>query len=219
MYGSAPRTRGTLDYEHYPVGTRRFSPADAGNTIQSDLVHHVAPVQPRGRGEHLGPNGVLIRISGSAPRTRGTRGNRGARAAHRRFSPADAGNTVSAPGWRRSSPVQPRGRGEHERTLTPEQMVAGSAPRTRGTLGGAGGVAIVQRFSPADAGNTSGLNSIMGWSSVQPRGRGEHTDDDLLSGLLRGSAPRTRGTRMPRSTSRWCSRFSPADAGNTPPRF
>src|SRR5699024_8291695 len=52
-------------------------------------------------------------------------------------------------------------------------------------------------------------------STVQPRGRGEHSTVGRDGLHPVGSAPRTRGTPSHGSRQRRPDRFSPADAGNT----
>ena len=70
--GSSPRTRGTLGERHSRDASRRFIPADAGNTRARPADDAALPVHPRGRGEH--PIIMMLQgiASGSSPRTRGT---------------------------------------------------------------------------------------------------------------------------------------------------
>ena len=74
---------------------------------------------------------------------------------------------------------------------------------------------MLPRFSPAHAGNTSLLLSIIMFFPVQPRARGEHLKTPSKELTKHGSAPRTRGTlKHPHYHGRR-GRFSPAHAGNT----
>ena len=52
-----------------------------------------------------------------------------------------------------------------------------------------------RRFIPAHAGNTSTTSSWSASTTVHPRARGEHRVARRWRHRLRGSSPRTRGTR------------------------
>ena len=133
--GSSPRTRGTLRDERLIGGIGRFIPAYAGNTL---------PAHDAGED-----------VTGSSPRTRGTRELIGdlefqsavhprVRGEHLlpddlvtlldRFIPAYAGNTPSPPAPRSTRAVHPRVRGEHLSKHLDIEQAYGSSPRTRGTL-------------------------------------------------------------------------------------
>ena len=52
IFGSSPRSRGTLPSQRHTVGAFRFIPALAGNTRPSAAPSAPHPVHPRARGEH-----------------------------------------------------------------------------------------------------------------------------------------------------------------------
>ena len=91
--GSSPRVRGTPPAPFGWTPCPRFIPAGAGNT---DVRHPQScglPVHPRGCGEHLPPNPIIVSDSGSSPRVRGTLHITASIVARVRFIPAGAGNT------------------------------------------------------------------------------------------------------------------------------
>ena len=113
----------------------RFIPAHAGNTLRPQRRVSLPTVHPRTRGEHVLK--VVADVVG------------------RRFIPAHAGNTLLV--WRipASIAVHPRTRGEHSSSYANCRLVNGSSPHTRGTLLSLALYALLRRFIPAHAGNTS----------------------------------------------------------------
>ena len=193
--GSSPRVRGTPRQNQPVVRRRRFIPAGAGNTCRACGSRLRRPVHPRGCGEHSRPGCPEPSDNGSSPRVRGTLWIAPEGEAQRRFIPAGAGNTCFRPSTARTSPVHPRGCGEHD-------------------LGGCPGGPDV-RFIPAGAGNTRGRWRCRSQLPVHPRGCGEHAqvgDGALATG---GSSPRVRGTHRRRGGRGGQGRFIPAGAGNT----
>jgi hypothetical protein len=93
-------------------------------------------------------------LSGSAPRSRGTRLGREILEGVIRFSPALAGNTETVYSLDFFASVQPRARGEHRHRYAALAVEVGSAPRSRGTRTAPGYTPRPRRFSPALAGNT-----------------------------------------------------------------
>ena len=153
--------------------------------------------------------------SGSAPHARGTRDQLVERVAHRRFSPACAGNTFTS-GRKTGTPaVQPRMRGEHAGVSPAARAFAGSAPHARGTPASGCPRPSQHRFSPACAGNTKRRSSSAWRKAVQPRMRGEHARSSIHTASPYGSAPHARGTHPLADAQPHATRFSPACAGNT----
>ncbi len=93
-------------------------------------------------------------------------------------------------------------------------MMGGSAPRVRGTGSRERSRCRRERFSPARAGNSTGITQQTTAWSVQPRACGEQRIVSRARRLNRGSAPRVRGTVMFACLLWRPGRFSPARAGN-----
>mgnify|MGYP007080222108 CR=1 FL=1 len=106
--GSAPRVRERLPTSPTISGLRRFSPACAGETDDSEHRRPRSAVQPRvcGRDEASMPKTLFG--SGSAPRVRERRHDAPSQPPAWRFSPACAGETVQIATTRESPTVQPR---------------------------------------------------------------------------------------------------------------
>ena len=152
--GSSPRMRGTPPQWRGPVGTSRFIPAHAGNTLPASSVSCVISVHPRACGEHREFDPYSTVATGSSPRMRGTpRPSRPARH-NLRFIPAHAGNTPARTWQNTIGPVHPRACGEHSATPLRPGAENGSSPRMRGTPEYCARGLISMRFIPAHAGNT-----------------------------------------------------------------
>ena len=165
---------------------QRISPACAGNT-------RTAPIDcrwrsnfgsaPRARGTLASACSAMLPVSTDQPRVRGE---------HIEFNAARSPKLLTD---------QPRVRGEHSSVRIGEvlRMMAGSAPRARGT--------------PQSSAYRAPLPA-----TDQPRVRGEHTGETFEVGRDRyvdGSAPRARGTRRQPVRGGDHPRISPACAGNT----
>ena len=85
----------------------------------------------------------------------------------------------------------------------------------RGTLAIACERAIISRFIPAYAGNTTRAHFSALCRSVHPRVCGEHELLDVMRVAEAGSSPRMRGTRSVDAAKVALDRFIPAYAGNT----
>ena len=73
----------------------------------------------------------------------------------------------------------------------------------------------MQRFIPAQAGNTSARRGSSPRWSVHPRAGGEHRPPTRRVSLANGSSPRRRGTLAAQRHADRVRRFIPAQAGNT----
>ena len=211
-----PRLRGEHRRQAGGVHAReRFIPAYAGNTHGWPRVQRRSPVHPRLRGEHFPFCGRFADGRGSSPLTRGT--PQGSAHAHCpvRFIPAYAGNTEFLLNETRSAAVHPRLRGEHHLPTRPSRRIAGSSPLTRGTLVIIGALCVAPRFIPAYAGNTDCSGRKTRRHAVHPRLRGEHRQEQILTYMIRGSSPLTRGTPAMAKSGAAGTRFIPAYAGNT----
>ena len=135
--GSSPLARGTRSPDKMTALSRRFIPADAGNTASScELTRHQA-VHPRWRGEHLSPGMKRALNSGSSPLARGTPLSGCSQSGWPRFIPAGAGNTPLCCPAVKASTVHPRWRGEHGVMQRDLVALLGSSPLARGTRAGA----------------------------------------------------------------------------------
>ena len=215
-YGSSPRGRGTRFVEQHNRSMVRFIPAWAGNTRQGGHTPAYPPVHPRVGGEHgPGPGDDRVCV-GSSPRGRGTRHDGDEPARRCRFIPAWAGNTCPYCCRVPRTSVHPRVGGEH---LVPDRSTphrSGSSPRGRGTRHGKRVFRRQRRFIPAWAGNTRRREPHAAGVPVHPRVGGEHGCGQPRARSSGGSSPRGRGTPCSARPSRWCERFIPVWAGNTP---
>ena len=212
--GSSPRTRGTGICQSFPARCRRFIPAHAGNSRSSTPSPALPAVHPRARGEQFWPFSPEAVSGGSSPRTRGTVDPLRPAALQHRFIPAHAGNSPSRRNARRNKPVHPRARGEQEGMRKTLADIAGSSPRTRGTVHIAGADITLRRFIPAHAGNSARASGQTAALPVHPRARGEQFQRSSTRRHSRGSSPRTRGTAHRCTCTAPPGRFIPAHAGN-----
>ena len=179
------------------------------------MISPPTTVHPRARGEHVSGAGGYHWPVGSSPRSRGTRNPRPGGAVGSRFIPALAGNTCCRRWCQPSGSVHPRARGEHSAACSTAVSIDGSSPRSRGTPVGVAARRIRPRFIPALAGNTIPRACSIAAAAVHPRARGEHSAVMRPLEGLRGSSPRSRGTRARLPGDRRVGRFIPALAGNT----
>ncbi len=96
----------------------------------------------------------------------------------------------------------------------PPVMVSGSSPRARGTLRPASQAGPPDRFIPACAGNAFQSSPCHLPMAVHPRVRGERLRTTTRVGIIFGSSPRARGTRVGVRRVERRERFIPACAGN-----
>ena len=153
--GSPPLTRG-IQRAFQPCSCRhRFTPAHAGNTLESNPTVLQDRVHPRSRGEYILEGKYFCSRIGSPPLTRGILGSTVSSTSSMRFTPAHAGNTLL---WRCSYLcrwVHPRSRGEYSFLRLQDMVHGGSPPLTRGILKSNRVQMPESRFTPAHAGNTS----------------------------------------------------------------
>ena len=145
-----------------------------GNTQSRHQSSDHCAVHPRGHGEHLVAPSVNDVALGSSPWARGTPTPFNAALVARRFIPVGTGNTYLFYGYRMSSPVHPRGHGEHFPTTQLNSYFSGSSPWARGTLWWIVVLVMEKRFIPVGTGNTISARWLRMDFSVHPRGHGEH---------------------------------------------
>ena len=219
--GSSPRWRGT---PHVDLGKgldHRIIPALAGNTSSPNLSLGYQPDHPRAGGEHPLVSWLLLAISGSSPRWRGTHRRPYKCRARRRIIPALAGNTHRTRCPVRRTSDHPRAGGEHTVTRALHRIYAGSSPRWRGTPPLESLAVDLRRIIPALAGNTSMETLFRSDFPDHPRAGGEHFCATASCPPVIGSSPRWRGTQSAARKIPLPARIIPALAGNTsgsPPR-
>ncbi len=111
-----------------------------------------------------------------------------------RFIPAGAGNTMVITSISLPPTVYPRWRGEHSNHTARNSGVCGLSPLARGTRLMPVNSTVTARFIPAGAGNTHYKTRNTRSSSVYPRWRGEHFEENEPAALARGLSPLARGT-------------------------
>ena len=94
--GSPPLTRGIRTSSHWQSLKARFTPAHAGNTMFPGKHSNGEKVHPRSRGEYVGSLLKSLLANGSPPLTRGILRKTIDEQEDARFTPAHAGNTLSA---------------------------------------------------------------------------------------------------------------------------
>ena len=113
--GSSPRTWGTLKKANGSGHGARFIPTYMGNARYSITYDETVPVHPHVHGERE-LNGIYDhRVSGSSPRTWGTRLLRPGPPACIRFIPTYMGNAILAVDDQAGETVHPHVHGERER--------------------------------------------------------------------------------------------------------
>ena len=193
--GSSPPKRGTRRGRTGRGPWSRFIPAQAGNTHRHGRCVVADPVHPRPSGEHLMDAWPDQRPSGSSPPKRGTQ-------------PRPRSD-------RSAATVHPRPSGEHEHLRVALACSGGSSPPKRGTRLDFGDELAIDRFIPAQAGNTCGSARRRRRRPVHPRPSGEHAEKARPFACQYGSSPPKRGTQGAAVLAELLGRFIPAQAGNT----
>ena len=172
--GSSPRMRGARSRNRSEHWFKWIIPADAGST-NANLANTLATKDhPRGCGEHITENIIVIFPEGSSPRMRGAHalGYAGSRVA--RIIPADAGSTPKDGSTSSRLMDHPRGCGEHFPLESAKATRSGSSPRMRGALFGDQRRVRILGIIPADAGSTGSRSTDSTPCWDHPRGCGEH---------------------------------------------
>ena len=213
--GSSPRRRGTPTRTGCSTDICRIIPAQAGNTPPPDRSSTPRPDHPRAGGEHRYGVPRHAAAVGSSPRRRGTQPITCAVSEFLRIIPAQAGNTTQYGTLGGGNQDHPRAGGEHEVTLTQQEIKAGSSPRRRGTRRSAMRSRWRRRIIPAQAGNTAWRPRPRPPRADHPRAGGEHASNSRIGSLKNGSSPRRRGTLGRVGQQKSNRRIIPAQAGNT----
>ena len=144
-------------------------------------------------GEHPWAPGTYPSKTGSPPHVRGTRRCRESRRCPQRITPACAGNTNGI--GRHKAPTQdhPRMCGEHSLRMIAIHVFMGSPPHVRGTRLSREDKQVVDRITPACAGNTLTLTACRCLIKDHPRMCGEHYSSMRLPTSLSGITPACAG--------------------------
>ena len=159
MLGSPPLTRGIRTVILVFTPPTRFTPAHAGNTVAVIKLAFKRQVHPRSRGEYAMAKLFGSVEAGSPPLTRGIPYRTRIIFVRIRFTPAHAGNTDYETRVADKTEVHPRSRGEYLNMLIPNSVKRGSPPLTRGIRRQFEINSIINRFTPAHAGNTDHQHS------------------------------------------------------------
>ncbi len=176
---------------------------------------HICSVHPRGHGEHMQPFGGRTTRSGSSPWARGTHAPDATVATLDRFIPVGTGNTPNPSDIHNSTPVHPRGHGEHITKAIDSVKKFGSSPWARGTQDVKDWEVYRGRFIPVGTGNTFPARTCEWSMSVHPRGHGEHIMICTPVKQYIGSSPWARGTPSTLCQFSFKARFIPVGTGNT----
>ena len=193
--GSSPHTRGAPCSLYPWVAQGRIIPAYAGSTSTSTWRAWISSDHPRIRGEHPIPVSQNYRIG--------------------RIIPAYAGSTGSSPPAAARKSDHPRIRGEH---LAHGEVVVGetgSSPHTRGAHHHPLQRPQSRRIIPAYAGSTLSIHFFLLGSQDHPRIRGEHMLLPIVTKVVGGSSPHTRGALNGANIGYKARRIIPAYAGST----
>ena len=191
--GSPPRVRGEVELPHDRVKQLRITPACAGRSRRSWGSFSRGEDHPRVCGEKSIHSGAKTHITGSPPRVRGEAYMCISVETRPRITPACAGRRP--PG----SPGQPRWWdhprvcGEKMPCRTTARMAAGSPPRVRGEDARHDLNQSYQGITPACAGRSFVLPSIISAPPDHPRVCGEKFLFAIILPPLLGSPPRVRG--------------------------
>ena len=169
-------------------------PADAGEPGFKTTGEVTKRAYPRGRGgaqqRPLWPGTV----TGLSPRTRGShRANCGTRA-ERGPIPADAGEPARSAVRRGRCRAYPRGRGGATCSAAARIIALGLSPRTRGSPNSAYSRNWETGPIPADAGEPEATSPNPYPLGAYPRGRGGAVCVVVLTFVVVGLSPRTRGS-------------------------
>ena len=132
-----------------------------------------------------------------------------------RITPAHAGKTRPPHPRGKCSADHPRACGENLLCLLYAVEPSGSPPRMRGKRGLLRCCAVSPRITPAHAGKTGYIQTLLPCGADHPRACGENLVGHRGMVAKSGSPPRMRGKRPPPEQLRQQTRITPAHAGKT----
>ena len=170
---------------------------------------------PRACGAHVTFVMVLLYVTGSSPRMRGSLACTISRGFCTGIIPAHAGLTALAASTPDLTRDHPRACGAHKKRPKMTKKMMGSSPRMRGSRADddlrADDVGII----PAHAGLTECIQVYLTATRDHPRACGAHSYSNAWSGIRPGSSPRMRGSRHLRRHGQADGGIIPAHAGLT----
>ena len=215
--GSPPRVRGTVISEDINDNTFRITPACAGNSSLHPLRPQARRDHPRVCGEQFCKLFYGVCIVGSPPRVRGTALARKGGALSKGITPACAGNRGMRGYARVCEGDHPRVCGEQGVRLIFDSFNPGSPPRVRGTVMPEELRPVLNRITPACAGNSPYPPRLRGNARDHPRVCGEQRSTNAYGLCSTGSPPRVRGTVTTWEKTMTFIGITPACAGNRAP--
>ena len=185
--------RGKLILPQNAVRASRITPAHAGKTQVSDRHTELNPDHPRACGENDSSQSYIFHCLGSPPRMRGKQYRPRHTSPDNRITPAHAGKTIRQARQCSCAPDHPRACGENRKEAVMRRVHVGSPPRMRGKRFRDSLQIRHIRITPAHAGKTLLILTMVNIGSDHPRACGENPPKttNFLSGL--GSPPRMRG--------------------------
>ena len=215
-WGLPPPTRGIPCEPACRVVGARSTPAHAGNTPDSGIVHTRPRVYPRPRGEYRQACRCRLWAYGLPPPTRGILSLISHCLNLRGSTPAHAGNTRPPYELSLLLTVYPRPRGEYDNIADCDNPQHGLPPPTRGIHCHNSRDGGYRGSTPAHAGNTNNQSGFSRQSRVYPRPRGEYEYSSVRRHSPPGLPPPTRGIQYESADSGSYVGSTPAHAGNTP---
>ncbi len=156
-----------------------------------------------------------IRLGGSPPRVRGTAKEQARGQSLYRITPACAGNSIYHKPREKRRQDHPRVCGEQASFQRECKPLRGSPPRVRGTGLIEVFAALLDRITPACAGNSGPAIARVRIQKDHPRVCGEQAVQEYQIRELCGSPPRVRGTGISFECESVGDRITPACAGNS----
>ena len=193
---SPPRTRGSTFHPRSGGSRWHVSPAHAGIDLHFPTSLRASGRLPRARGDRPLFRLLLLCISASPPRTRGSTWGRTETGLAKYVSPAHAGIDPRKICLQSGNNCLPRARGDRPGLTGTHATAAKSPPRTRGSTLLWAGSHPSTLVSPAHAGIDLSLAPLMSWSFGLPRARGDRPAPAGPPTKKPASPPRTRGSTL-----------------------
>ena len=159
--GSPPQVRGKHFCPQRNPLSPRITPAGAGKTKSFLRLYMLWQDHPRRCGENLPPKNEHERTPGSPPQVRGKHGKTFMIAVVFRITPAGAGKTALTDKLQSTGEDHPRRCGENSMSLSSRTTKVGSPPQVRGKHRCRRMNRQAIGITPAGAGKTNGMETII----------------------------------------------------------